>query len=172
MTAMDMLLRDIIANPDDDDLRLIYADVLTDANRADEAQLIRLQVAAHKLLPPFPTKVSVEYLRGFIEVVSGTLDDVLAELLPIAKQHPIREVRVLDRQPSFVSGGDFYADHYTWWCDRGSKDSTHTLPHAIWSKLEDWALYTPQYEDARDYDSVKAANAALTKAILRYVREV
>lgn len=47
------LLGDVIANPDDDAPRLIYADWLEDNGRAWRGELIRLQVAIHRRDPAY-----------------------------------------------------------------------------------------------------------------------
>src|SRR5262249_2869178 len=42
--SRDAFLADIIANPDDDDLRLVYADWLEDHGQPERAEFIRLQI--------------------------------------------------------------------------------------------------------------------------------
>lgn len=52
MTPEDALLRDILAEPDDNGLRLIYADWLDDHGDADRAEFVRVQV--ERASPPLP----------------------------------------------------------------------------------------------------------------------
>jgi len=53
MNTGDALLQAIVEDPDDDSLRLIYADWLADHGEADRAEFIRLELAMAPLMPDF-----------------------------------------------------------------------------------------------------------------------
>ncbi|MFO0797326.1 MAG: TIGR02996 domain-containing protein [Gemmataceae bacterium] len=119
MTDEAALRAAVLAHPDDDTPRLVYADWCDDAGDADRAAFIRAQVEAARAEPwspaardaearaaallgrlPFEwdtpvTLRSPEFGRGFVEGVEVTADDVDDRLAEMRQSHPIRRLRLV-----------------------------------------------------------------------------
>ncbi len=77
MTDREALYRAILANPDDDTLRLIYADALEEANQTQRAAFIRTQVELAHVPEYEPAAIRFRYIER--EKLYG---DLLSEELP------------------------------------------------------------------------------------------
>lgn len=121
MTDRDALYAAVLAAPDDDTPRLVFADWCDDAGDADRAAFIRAQVEAARAEPWSPVRrdadaraaphleaagyewrqaVGVpyhapEFVRGFVEGVELYADDVGDRLHNLRAANPIRRVRLL-----------------------------------------------------------------------------
>lgn len=120
MTDEAALRAAVLAHPDDDTPRLVYADWCDDAGDADRAAFIRAQVEAARAEPWSPAareaearaaphlEVAVddwrqgvgvpfhapEFVRGFVEGVELFADDVGDRLRDLRAANPIRRVRL------------------------------------------------------------------------------
>jgi uncharacterized protein (TIGR02996 family) len=120
------LLRAVIADPDADLPRLVYADYLDDRGRdrdADRANLIRYQIAHPDretgvnavLLPELPGNALASVRRGFAVWVGLTLAEFWTHAADLFSRHPIVAVRLDDRFPIHIGeSGD--RDPCAWNC--------------------------------------------------------
>jgi uncharacterized protein (TIGR02996 family) len=120
MSLQDAFLADIIANPDDDAVRLIYADWLDEHDQPARAEFIRLQIATgathaqnrrltldrreRQLLAEHGDEwagelreflVSWEFRRGFIEEVSALPEPFLTGEERLFRLSPVRYLKLL-----------------------------------------------------------------------------
>jgi uncharacterized protein (TIGR02996 family) len=121
MTPDDAFLADIIANPDDDSLRLIYADWLEDHGQPDRATFIRVQIQLGPLPQGDPRRRELEaheralledyrgewaepfgkfvadttFRRGFVEAIAVRAEVFLAESEAWFQAAPIRRAHFL-----------------------------------------------------------------------------
>jgi uncharacterized protein (TIGR02996 family) len=120
MTADDAFLADIIANPDDDVLRLIYADYLDEHGQPDRASFIRVQIGLATLPltdPRRPVLTTTERLllekherqwagplaeraldwgfhRGFIEFIYCTASTLVKHGDTLFRSVPVRDLQL------------------------------------------------------------------------------
>ncbi|HYH68205.1 MAG TPA: TIGR02996 domain-containing protein [Urbifossiella sp.] len=120
MTDEAALRAAVLAHPDDDTPRLVYADWCDDAGDADRAAFIRAQVEAARAMPWSPAQRDAEaraapylgpavyewrqavgvpfhvpeFVRGFVEGVELFADDVGDRLRGLREANPIRRVRL------------------------------------------------------------------------------
>jgi uncharacterized protein (TIGR02996 family) len=113
-------LDDILAHPDDDAPRLIYADWLHDHGQQARAEFIRVQIERARLDEDDPTQDELErrehrlrrehpewltglprwvqtsatFRRGFVETVFGAAGQVSRELRKVARLAPVRDVTI------------------------------------------------------------------------------
>lgn len=112
MTDSERFLAAIVANPDDDTLRLVYADWLEERGDADRAEFIRLQITEAQtqmpgsprsrellernrkrwLIPGIPG--SQVFLRGFVEYLHISADDFLKHEAMIETAAPVVGLRL------------------------------------------------------------------------------
>jgi uncharacterized protein (TIGR02996 family) len=111
----------VLAHPDDDTPRLVYADWCDDAGDADRAAFIRAQVEAARAEPWSPAAREAEaraaallgqmvfeweqstgsafrtpqFVRGFVEGIDAFADDAGDRLRAIRSANPLRRVRLL-----------------------------------------------------------------------------
>jgi uncharacterized protein (TIGR02996 family) len=122
------LLRAVIADPDADLPRLVYADFLDDRNRerdAERANLIRYQIAHSDqwtrandaLLPEMPAGGQAVVRRGFADWVSLSLAEFWAHAADLFARHPIAAVRLDDRFPVHLGTG-YTPWPWSWYCGR------------------------------------------------------
>jgi uncharacterized protein (TIGR02996 family) len=117
----DGLLQDILANPDDDAPRLVYADWLDEHGDSDRAEFIRVQIEAarlgrdkafrpalhkrgQKLLDrhraewlrevPAPLRKEVEFKRGFVGWLHCSARDLLRGAERLFRHAPVQSVRL------------------------------------------------------------------------------
>jgi len=136
-TPADGFLRDILDRPDDDAVRLIYADWLDDHGDPDRAEFIRLQVerAARGEMTPTPREEAlrkkhratweaevpawarrkVVFERGFVARVQSTALDFLDKAAGLFKRSPIRgvEFRTYDKRAKEL-GKSEYLSRLNW----------------------------------------------------------
>jgi uncharacterized protein (TIGR02996 family) len=74
MTDLDALLRAILAHPDDDTPRLIYADALEDVGESDRAALIRAQVELARVPEYDPTAVRIRNSETYRKQYTAAVD--------------------------------------------------------------------------------------------------
>lgn len=143
------LLQQVIATPDDDAPRLLYADWFEGHGEPERAELIRLQCACDKLPPGDPQLVAMraseqqllerfghrwaedlgsrisqwQFCRGFIERVECSLEVPAAEIVELMRLAPIRHIRDI---------GQF--------CDLGGVAAALPSLQQL-TGLEFWALY-------------------------------
>lgn len=190
----DALLADILAHPEDDVPRLIYADWLEDHGQAERAFHLRRMVrnpletrmvaAGHRLPMQFgmeplwvldnPLYVGyVVWCRGFITTVCAPLVVLLDRLPVIVRQHPIERVEATGAEPRRIS-----AIHHGWleydkYPDASDPDD---LPSDVWLALSGhapgnevpWPASLGQY---KWYRSPEAALDALSTALLTLARK-
>jgi uncharacterized protein (TIGR02996 family) len=122
MTDRSSFLRAILANPDEDAPRLIYADWLEEQGDADQAEFIRVQCELARLSAeterrtelsrrqwdllfqhneewrsawlPGQADTQLRYVRGLPEALIGTAADVLAAAEQLQGRAPIRELEL------------------------------------------------------------------------------
>ena len=118
MTGPDALLAAVLAAPDDDLPRLVFADWCDDHGDPDRADLIRVQSARAALPAHDPTRERLrdredalirlghdrwkvadirgvqKFVRGFVESWFGTADWLLAAAGPLFATAPVRELRI------------------------------------------------------------------------------
>jgi uncharacterized protein (TIGR02996 family) len=117
----DGLLQDILANPDDDAPRLVYADWLEEHGDADRAEFIRAQIEAARLAQekalrptlqerwwkllekhrnewlrevPAPLRKGVEFKRGFVDWLHCSALELLRGAERLFRRCPVRSVRL------------------------------------------------------------------------------
>jgi uncharacterized protein (TIGR02996 family) len=90
-TVKEVLLQDILANPDDDDLRRIYADWLEEHQQHARAELIRVQVRLALLSKSEPARQALE--RRERELLQEHAPQWLAEI-------GLRDREASSRQPA------------------------------------------------------------------------
>jgi uncharacterized protein (TIGR02996 family) len=193
-TIQDAFMADIVANPEDDTPRLIYADWLEDHGRPSAAELIRhadpipvvlddwrfirtpgtlpsrLRLAATEVVRNLPLLMRVQRViirRGFISEVHAPLA-VLQEHLPrLARGHPIERVRATDKEPEDRMSRENVA---VWWgIEHGHFDASDFVPYDVWELM----LGEPngEFPHAKDYHTVEAAHEALSRALLAMARQ-
>jgi uncharacterized protein (TIGR02996 family) len=79
MTDLDALLRAILAHPDDDTPRLIYADALEDVGESDRAALIRAQVELARAPEYEPSAVQIRTSEAYREQLAAAIQWLFAE---------------------------------------------------------------------------------------------
>jgi uncharacterized protein (TIGR02996 family) len=123
MSQQESLLQAILADPDDDHLRLVYADWLEEHGNADRAEFIRVQIelarsppeapSRHELLrrekellethraawlkelPPMPSGTKLEFQRGFVHRVTFARAARFSEHAgKLSAAAPIQELRI------------------------------------------------------------------------------
>ena len=118
MTERDALHTAVLADPDSDLPRLVFADWCDDHGEADRAEFIRVQVALVRLDPGDPTRGPLEgradallhdghhrwkvpgirgvqgFVRGFVGAWDGTADWLLTAAGRLFESAPVREVRI------------------------------------------------------------------------------
>lgn len=116
MTDRQAFLNAIIDRPDDDLLRLVFADYLEENGEADRAEFIRLQIEhaasgpdadgwtlrdlrINELLHEYDWRIpdlkgKQEFRRGFVEVIGTTAERLLALPGEAFDSAPVRELRV------------------------------------------------------------------------------
>ncbi len=197
MTTADAFLADIIARPDDDTPRLIFADWLTDNGEPEQAEFIRVQCELEPLrIHPFKINCPVcwhkaylenrqdvfdlqrvllplppgEYIwrRGFVHTVRCTCAGWLERGPAIVRQQPVQRVQLSDRKPLLVHG-----PQTVWgWLRNPIYDEAATLPDEPWLLpfvLHDLLL---KLHSRTFFDSEAIAVDALSAACLRYAREM
>jgi uncharacterized protein (TIGR02996 family) len=82
MTDLDALSRAILAHPDDDTPRLIYADALEDVGESDRAALIRAQVELARAPEYDPTAVGIRNSEAYREQLSAAVQWLWSQPLP------------------------------------------------------------------------------------------
>lgn len=129
-------LADIIAHPDDDTPRLIYADWLEENGQEERAELIRGMVANPdgdwvitstttpsevveriQRVANLPQRVTVILSRGFVSQVWCKAEVWQAHGPALAAEHPLERVELTDFQPTQVStqwGIGTPAPYYSW----------------------------------------------------------
>ena len=193
MTEHDAFLQSIVANPDDDAPRLIYADWLEEHDQPERAQFIRVQIELAKIgwamhsrgiwadfWIPEPLRsldrAAWTYHRGFIESVECTCQQWLDHGPAILQACPtIREVKISDYRPCVFSVDN---PNVCGWIYGLLPDPPFDVPHEIWNYLrsnKDFADAVPicTYENQGE-DSVQCDDAArkdLSQAALAYARE-
>jgi uncharacterized protein (TIGR02996 family) len=120
VTTEDAFLHDILSAPDNDDLRLIFADWLEDHGNPDRAEFIRVQIELARLTPDDPLSAALTereadllvdhgdrwraplrdlgvtravFRRGFVEVIFLE-EGPVAQLRALFAAAPIRELRI------------------------------------------------------------------------------
>lgn len=116
MTEQEQLLAGVIANPDDDAPRLIYADWLEENGELERSEYIRSMVnnptTKHSGLfagDYYPWKGVYIKHRGFIDEVRCTTADYMQHCHAIAAKHPVRKWVLTDCNPCFTNS------NYQWW---------------------------------------------------------
>jgi uncharacterized protein (TIGR02996 family) len=120
MSPEDAFLAEIVEHPDDDAVRLVYADWLDERGDIDRADFIRVQIQRARLDEDDPAQADLErreqlllkghpewlaklpawarsgavFRRGFVEVISGAAGQVQRELGRVMRQAPVRDVTV------------------------------------------------------------------------------
>jgi uncharacterized protein (TIGR02996 family) len=121
MSEHDAFLRAILAEPDEDGARLVFADWLDEHGDPDRADFIRVQCELARLPEPEPARDPLEnrerallarheaawlgewpagivewaFRRGFVEEVAGPSAVLRDHGAPLRARHPIREVRLV-----------------------------------------------------------------------------
>jgi len=184
-------ISDIIEHPDDDSIRLIYADYLEDHGDPERAAMVRMgrhteihvdsfgrllsgvmnfkqSMVIREMIAELtanmtglPSRIVVR--RGFIAEVHAPLAVLEKHLPALVRQHPIGRVRVTDKEPALQTDGAGYV--YTWWKGSGAIG----LPNALWDILTEPAHAL--FPHAKDYPAADAAHAALSEVMLRLAKE-
>lgn len=178
-TAGDALLADIIACPDDDTPRLIFADWLEDNGEPERAEFIRLSVRSPKAvwtrlvngfgyepwINPLSASPSLSFgcwawNRGFVFEIHCTLRQWLDHGRAICAAHPIKRVELTDRRPAEVN------EELCWWAVSDESHFPAEIPLMIWSLIDlpavrNYWKVSPTREGAVD---------ALSAALIRWGR--
>ncbi len=178
------LLADIIANPSDDGLRLIYADWLEEHSEAERARWIRHAIAnpSHLFtitkpqsslttlslfLPPFHnldqwSESSFTISRGFISSVSTNLLTWMTYCHTLAHQ-PLESVFLVDLQPFATTTSPHSNRAIAEWSCEGHffSDTDFLLPRPIWLLLSPRRRYS---DPARRFDPVKRYHASTIRS--------
>lgn len=135
MSEGDALLADILANPDDDVPRLIYADWLTDHGEPERSHWIRAGIAwrmpihgspwhetpwdGSRRIVPALTDLAMPadgsrfvWHRGFVVEVHARFEELRDRLSTLVRQHPIERVEATDHHPWPDTDG---TGLYIWW---------------------------------------------------------
>ncbi len=186
------IYKDILRHPDKDDLRLIYADVLSDAGRDEDADMIRFECRR-----PNTSSISVEnvraypqgksgrfgtvqsllemgcqqvkFRRGFVEWVSAPLFVLYEKGGLLVSKYPVTEMTVTDRGPWKAQTTHSNCYSYGWWDYDGYEDphqewNDEDLPASVWD-LIDKPLDYPQ-TSWKWFDSPEEAHKALSDALV------
>lgn len=109
---------------------------------------------------------SVRYRRGFIWRVDAPLKVALDHLPALRRLHPVERVRVTNPCSARVRLTPGYRAHYTWWRE-DAVNYNGGIPGFVWYALDGYKQHTPQWSGAKDYDSDRLAQLALSRAILK-----
>jgi uncharacterized protein (TIGR02996 family) len=125
MNHHDAFLSAIIARPEDDLPRLVYADYLDETGDPDRAEFIRVQCELARRGPSDPTRAGLQarseqllranrqrwvvpglrgvqsFRRGFVEAVRTSAESLLAAAGALFRTTPVRELRVQNADHSF-----------------------------------------------------------------------
>jgi len=127
------LLNAIIASPDDDALRLIYADWLDENNHQDRAAYIREMVAKpsfsdvrdtsecpwiHERWSVSDEVAAFEWNRGFIKSIRCIQRDWIANGPNYVRRHPIQYVKLMDVRP-VINLINEMGEEDEWWLTPG-----------------------------------------------------
>lgn len=108
------LLRNIKANPDDDVVRLVYADWLEEHKRGDRAKKIRIAIEHGRKRETFSNDlIRRVWHRGFIVEIGCIMTDWLCDGPDICARHPVQRVEITDRSPMCVDRQG-QSDAYIW----------------------------------------------------------
>lgn len=186
-------LVDILASPEDDTPRLIYADWLQDHGEPERAAMLRMgrhtEIHADAFgrllagvmnfkqsmviremiakltasMTGLPSRIVVS--RGFIAEVHAPLAVLEQHLPALVREHPIERVRAVDKEPHQLTTTIF-----SWWNkDYDGRNSHRTesrwLPGEVFNLL-DGGKRPDDFREARDYPTAEAAHEALSRALL------
>ncbi len=196
-TAGDELLKDIIQHPDDDTLRLVYADWLEDSGDRLQAVVIRhrddtlrARIAAGEYMswmaPPnaevrgmikveCPNLAGLAYIdwrSGFIEGAGITLAGWLEHGPTLVRQYPLRRVVLVDR----MAGAELASDEcVAWGLAKSGWEISYALPAVIFNLLSGPVGFMHSYGrdlpgTGKRFPGRDAANDALSTAALKWVR--
>ncbi len=181
MTERDVLYREILARPEDDFPRRVFADHLADHGEQLRAAFIQQQlddptrdadVGSVPSRGPFFDGVpeilekgftQVKFRRGFVDWVAAPLEVLLREGRWLVDNHPVTQVSATDKSIPTKEG------HYSgWWSVQGYASKIEIqpddLPHHLWLALtpQPWE----QNKHWKIYDSDAKATDDLSRAIL------
>jgi uncharacterized protein (TIGR02996 family) len=169
------LLRAILACPDDDAPRLVYADWLEESGQAERAAAIRAGIArltptSHTgpalLWPDCPAGLEWHALRGFAAGVTLPVARFLAEAGELFRAQPIVRVDLSDRRPGAVHGPG--PVRVRWRAGALPSFDGAIIPRKLWPFLTLGTL-SPDGDD-RDYDAGGDALGDLSAAAVAYGR--
>lgn len=192
-------IADICEHPEDDSIRLIYADWLEDHGDPERAEFIRVQcleeidyrtdynsaAGSNRKGCRILRRFGHEWLgtlyeagwgrdcvwsRGFLAEVHAPLAVLEKHLPALVRQHPIERVRVTDKEPRHYNG---LTESYVWWRHLVESHPQSRLPQNVWNAVrEDGNPPGTYLDNGKRFLAADAAHAALSEAMLRLAKGV
>lgn len=104
MIERESFIREICKRPDDDTVRLVFADWLDEHDESEWATSIREQIATGKIFRALYEDCSsgiVSISRGFISTIDIPCAEFMKHAGELFSRHPITKVSLTDRSPDY-----------------------------------------------------------------------